>query len=200
MANDLSLNKEQILDAAEQALKRYGPDKTSVVDVARALQVSHGTLYRHFASKAALREAVTERWLRRSIAEPLAQATGLPQGGSAAERLRLWLDTLIAAKRAHAAEDPELFAMYAAVTMEAAEMIDAHIDGLILQMASIIEDGITAGELRPGRPETIARAIFIATSRFHHPAHAREWNAERTDRDYDSVWELILAGLALPTA
>ncbi|MBW7457433.1 TetR/AcrR family transcriptional regulator, partial [Paenibacillus sepulcri] len=48
MINDLPLTKETILDAAEQVLRRFGPDKTSVVDVARALQVSHGTIYRHF--------------------------------------------------------------------------------------------------------------------------------------------------------
>ena len=70
MSHDQPLTKEAILDAAEQTLRRYGPDKTSVVDVAKALQVSHGSLYRHFPSKAALREAVTERWSRR-IADPL---------------------------------------------------------------------------------------------------------------------------------
>ena len=42
-----------------------------MVDVARALGVSHGSVYRHFASKAALREAVIERWLPR-ISAPLA--------------------------------------------------------------------------------------------------------------------------------
>ena len=70
MSHDQPLTKEAILDAAEQTLRRYGPDKTSVVDVAKALQVSHGSLYRHFPSKAALREAVTERWAAR-IADPL---------------------------------------------------------------------------------------------------------------------------------
>lgn len=58
-----ALTRETILDAAEQVLRRYGPEKTSVIDIAKFLQVSHGTLYLHFPSKAALREAVTERWL-----------------------------------------------------------------------------------------------------------------------------------------
>jgi AcrR family transcriptional regulator len=55
------LTPETILDAAEEVLRRYGPAKASVVDVPRALDVSHGSVYRHFASKAALRDAVTER-------------------------------------------------------------------------------------------------------------------------------------------
>ncbi|MFC4807809.1 TetR family transcriptional regulator [Paenibacillus sp. GCM10023250] len=194
MTNDLPLSKEQILDTAEQVLKRFGPDKTSVVDVARALQVSHGTLYRHFASKAALREAVTERWLRRIIAEPLAALAELP-GVSAAERLRQWVAALIAAKRTYAADDPELFKMYADVTLETGDMIDTHICGLIGQMASIIAAGVASGELKPVDPEDTARAIFIATSKFHHPSHAREWQAERADREFDIVWRLLLQGI-----
>jgi len=48
------LTREQILAAAEEALRRYGPAKMNVVDVAAALGVSHGSVYRHFPTKAAL--------------------------------------------------------------------------------------------------------------------------------------------------
>ena len=65
-----ALSTQAILDTAEEVLRRYGPAKASVVDVARALNVSHGSVYRHFPSKAALRDAVTERWLAR-VSEPL---------------------------------------------------------------------------------------------------------------------------------
>jgi len=41
-----------------------------VVDVARALDVGHGTVYRHFPSEAALRDPVTERWLDRVSTPP----------------------------------------------------------------------------------------------------------------------------------
>ena len=63
------LTAETILDTAEEVLRRFGPAKASVVDVARALDVS-GSVYRHFPSKAALRDAVTQRWLAR-VSEPL---------------------------------------------------------------------------------------------------------------------------------
>ena len=57
------LTPDGILDAAETVLRRFGPKKASVVDVARALGVSHGSIYRHFPSKKALRDAVAGRWL-----------------------------------------------------------------------------------------------------------------------------------------
>lgn len=193
--NELPLSKEQIMDAAEQVLRRFGPDKTSVMDVARALQVSHGTLYRHFPSKASLREAVTERWLARSIAEPLAEIADGTDGSFAA-RLRLWLEKLIGSKRSCASDDPEMFAMYTAVTADAAEIIDSHVDALIGQIESILEGGIRSGEFKTAPPSETARAIFLATSRFHHPAHSPEWTAERADADFDSVWRLLLSGIS----
>lgn len=195
MGNELPLTKEMILDAAEQVLRRYGPDKTSVVDVARVLQVSHGTLYRHFPSKAALREAVTERWLHQ-ISDPL-EMISEQSDGSASKRLRLWFEALVQSKRTYAAKDPEMFAMYTAVTLEAVDMITAHVDHLILQISRIIEKGIQVLELQSGQPEAMAKAMFIATSRFHHPAHAHEWSASHIDQDFDSVWNLILSGIVL---
>ena len=46
------LTPERILEATEDVLRRYGLTKATVVDVARALDVSHGSVYRHFPSKA----------------------------------------------------------------------------------------------------------------------------------------------------
>lgn len=192
--SELPLSKDEILDAAEQVLRRYGPDKTSVVDIAKVLQVSHGTLYRHFESKAALREAVTSRWLHTSIAVPL-EAIASGTGGSAIERLRLWLDTLIQTKRRFAAEDAEMFAMYANVTVIEVEMISTHMYRLTKQLEQIIEKGMASKELKPGDSESLARAIFIATSRFHHPSHAGEWGMGSMEEDFESVWQLLLGGL-----
>lgn len=194
MTNDHALTKEAILDAAEQVLRRYGPDKTSVVDIAKVLQVSHGTLYRHFASKAALREAVTERWLHTSIVRPL-EAVVVKAGDSATKRLRSWLDTLIHAKRMYSVQDTEMFAMYTAVTLDTVEIITHHVNLLIQQLAQIIDEGIQSKEFKPGQSEVIAEAIFMATSRFHHPAHAREWLEERVDAQFDAIWDLLLAGM-----
>src|SRR5512147_2958611 len=97
------LTAERILEASEDVLRRYGPAKTTVVDVARELGVSHGSVYRHFPSKAALRDAVAERWLA-SVSEPLAEVAG--EEGSAPERLVRWLDLLVGAKQSRARDDP----------------------------------------------------------------------------------------------
>lgn len=194
MTNDLPLTKEAILDTAEQVLRRYGPEKTSVVDVARALKVSHGTIYRHFPSKAALREATTERWLQNQISEPLEQIAK-HSTESASDQLRKWFETLVQCKRKFAKEDPEMFAMYRDVTLEAVDMITTHVNNLIIQISGIMEKGMQQEEFRTGQPDQIARALFSATTRFHNPVHAYEWSFSSIDEEFDSVWNLLLLGI-----
>ncbi|MDP4162817.1 MAG: TetR family transcriptional regulator [Bacillota bacterium] len=189
---DQSLKKETILDTAEQVLRRFGPEKTSVVDVARALNVSHGTIYRHFPSKASLREAVAERWLH-SISEPLEAV--FKQECSASERLHLWLKTLIHIKHSLVQEDPELFMMYTSLVEESVEVVKTHIGELVGQIIPIIEEGIANEEFKSTDAAAIASGIFMATARFHHPAHAKEWASPTIEQEFDVVWNLILSGI-----
>jgi len=190
--NESVLTAEQILDAAEQVLRRYGPAKTTVVDVARALDVSHGSIYRHFPSKAALRDAVAARWLHR-VSAPLAAIAA--QKGPAPARLRRWFDTLIATKRAKVLDDPELFATYHALAVEAGDVVDEHVRELVAQVARILADGVKDGSFAVADPAQAARSLFQATARFHHPLHAAEWSSPQVDADFDSLWALLMAGL-----
>ncbi|GJF28019.1 TetR family transcriptional regulator [Kitasatospora sp. NE20-6] len=192
MGTENALTPEQILGAAEDVLRRFGPAKATVVDVARALGVSHGSVYRHFPSKAALREAVTRRWLDRAHDDLAAVAAG---PGPAPERLHRWLATLFAAKRLKAHEDPEMFATYMALVGELSSAVEAHVATLVAQIASIVEDGIRRGEFRDAPAGPVARAVFQATAHFHDPAHAAEWAHEQADADFEALWSLLLNGL-----
>ncbi|MBW4471839.1 MAG: TetR family transcriptional regulator [Stenomitos rutilans HA7619-LM2] len=190
--SDVALTPERILDAAEEVLRRYGPAKTTVVDVARFLEVSHGTLYRHFPSKAALRDAVAERWLHR-VAAPLSAV--VTDQGSAIERLHCWFELLMKLKRQKVLDDPELFATYAAIAEEARDVVQAHVRDLIQQLTQIIESGIASQELMVTDAHEAAKALFSATVRFHHPVHAHEWSHPSIDADFAHVWQLVLVGL-----
>ncbi|RZT23755.1 TetR family transcriptional regulator [Fictibacillus sp. BK138] len=188
------LTREQILNTTEQVLRRFGLDKTSVVDVARALGVSHGTLYRHFSSKAALKEAVAERWLH-EVSAPLAII--VENAGSALEKTQLWLERLIHIKQSKALEDPELFAMYNALAEESVESIEKHINDLISQLTQIVEEGMQAGEFQNADAREVASAVFYATARFHHPALAKEWISPAINHEFEQVWNLLVSGLLI---
>ncbi|GAB1544644.1 TetR family transcriptional regulator [Scytonema sp. NUACC21] len=190
--NNSVLTPERILDAAEEVLRRYGPAKTTVVDVARFLEVSHGTIYRHFPSKAALRDAVAKRWLHR-VSVPLAVIA--EEQGSATERLHRWFEQLMTLKRQKVLDDPQLFATYSAIAEEARGVVQAHVDELVQQLAQIVDSGISSQEFKVADSHKAAKAIFDATIRFHHPAHATEWSNPDINTDFAQVWRLILAGL-----
>jgi AcrR family transcriptional regulator len=193
---ETALTTEQILEAAEDVLRRFGPAKATVVDVARALGVSHGTVYRHFPSKAALRDAVTRRWLDRAHAALPAVATG-PQPPD--RRLRLWLETLFEAKQHKALDDPELFATYSVLAEESSALVDEHLVVLEAQLASIIAEGQDDGLFAPGQdPRILAHAVFQATSHFHDPGYAAAWSAPGAEAELGALVDLLLRGLARP--
>jgi AcrR family transcriptional regulator len=190
--NELTLTPDRILDATEEVLRRFGPAKASVVDVARALGVSHGSVYRHFASKAELRDAVIERWLAR-VSSPLDAIVN--ETGPAPRRLRRWLGALMEIKRRKVGDDPEMFATYHALANESRLTVMGHLATLTAQAAAIIADGIKRGEFQAANPLVTARAVLDATGRFHNPAHAAEWSDPQIDQAFEGVWALVLRGL-----
>ncbi|MFE9770736.1 TetR family transcriptional regulator [Streptomyces sp. NPDC005931] len=189
-----TLTAERILEATEEVLRRHGPAKATVVDVARALGVSHGSVYRHFRTKAALREAVTKRWLDRT-SEALAGIAADEERDPEA-RLRAWLLTLFDAKRRKAGDDPELFATYMVLTGENGEAVGEHIADLTAQLTRILEAGAASGAFTAAAdPVTTARAVFQATGRFHDPCYAKDWEQPGTDAEFEAVVDLVVRGL-----
>jgi AcrR family transcriptional regulator len=186
------LTPERILEVTEDVLRRFGLAKATVVDVARALDVSHGSVYRHFPSKASLREAVAKRWLDR-ISLPL---EGIAEdSGPARARLERYLRTLCAAKQNKVSEDPEMFTTYMTLAREACSVVKAYKEGLVDQIAAIISDGVKEGAFEVADVKASARAIYEATIRYQHPAHAEEWKDPDLAARFDALLALLLRGL-----
>ena len=186
------LTPERILEVTEDVLRRFGIAKATVVDVARALDVSHGSVYRHFPSKASLREAVAKRWLDR-VSLPL---EGIAEdSGPARARLERYLRTLCAAKQNKVSEDPEMFMTYMTLAREACSVVKAYKEGLVDQIAAIISDGVKEGAFDVADVKASARAIYEATIRYQHPAHAEEWKDPELAARFDVLLALLLRGL-----
>lgn len=196
MATTAALTAERILETTEEVLRRHGPAKATVVDVARALGVSHGSVYRHFRTKAALREAVTERWLDRATLELgiIVARRDQPAGAKVYD----WLAALFAAKRRKAGGDPELFATYEVLLGESSEVVARHITDLVGQLTEILEEGVARGEFVVGEAgaRATARAVFDATGRFHDPAYAAEWARPGIEEAFAALTDLLLRGLS----
>jgi len=189
------LTPERILEVTEDVLRRYGLAKATVVDVARALDVSHGSVYRHFPSKASLRQAVAKRWLDRANAPLQAIAES---SGPAPTRLENWFRTMFEIKYKKVCEDPEMFATYLTLAQEACEAVRAHKERLVGQLAHILADGVKQGAFEVADVNVAARAVFDATIRYHHPAHSDEWKDPQLAARIDALLALLLKGLEAP--
>ncbi|AZM62425.1 MULTISPECIES: TetR family transcriptional regulator [unclassified Streptomyces] len=187
------LTAERILEATEEVLRRHGPAKATVVDVARALGVSHGSVYRHFRTKAALREAVTQRWLDRT--SDALRGIVADEDRDPESRLRDWLAALFDAKRRKAGDDPELFATYSVLVAEQGAVVAEHVAELTGQLTRIVAAGVASGDFAATDPAAVARALFQTTGRFHDPAYAPEWERPEVDADFAAAVNLLVRGL-----
>jgi AcrR family transcriptional regulator len=192
---DAPITRERIVATAEDVIRRFGPAKATVVDVARALGVSHAAVYRHVATKAELRDLVVGRWAEATM--PRLRAIAASEG-PAPQRLRQLFDALIEVKRGRAAKDPELFAAYRTLVAGAQSVVARHVEELVSLAAMVISSGVKEGTFHTTDPVAAGRAVLFATARFHHPAHAAEWGDPTLGAAYNDVWQLLMDGLCVP--
>lgn len=152
--------RNAILQAAITLFAQRGFADSGISDIARAASVSHGTVFLYFASKEAL--------LRAAVLEPLeefaARSLEIMDGeASALARIhRLVHDQVreMAAERSYLQVVGEARARAERFGDLAAE-IAAIIYRVVSRLAGVVTEGMEAGELAPGVPDSIA-ASYIA--------------------------------------
>lgn len=190
----MPLNQDQILAAALDVVRRHGPEKATVVDVAEALGVSHGSIYRFFSTKAALREAVVAHWLQQ-VTDPLET---LATHDDPVTNLRMWFDAFYAQKRRQKAESPELLDAFRILASQEPGSLQAYKEKLATLLAQRLESGMASGGLRPLDPRATAEALLAASTKFHHPFFSAAWDRPETQREFELLWDLLVTGLRAP--
>lgn len=184
---DVPLTREAILDAAETVIRRFGPGKVTVVEVARVLGVSHGAIYRHVTSKAALREEVARRWWFRAL-EPLREIASAPKPPR--DQLEIWIRLLFETVRVRSSGNPSLFDNVRAV-LGASEEFRVAIRAELGRQLDVV-----VANLNTNTPTAeVAFAILDSITRFHHPAHASDWRLPTIEDDFEATLRLVLRGV-----
>lgn len=166
--NDVSRqeNIERILECAERLFKHYGYSKTNVADIAKELSMSPANIYRFFASKADIHQALARRMLA-SQYEALAQ--NAHREASAADRLRshtltqhrIVLETMLDEQKVHE---------IVVVAMDQQwPVIEEHLKKVCELLEAIIKDGIAAGEFRAQDARLAAECYMQAGVCLCHP-------------------------------
>lgn len=184
--------RERILAAAEQLLRRHGPAKVGMVDVARAAGMSHTNVYKHFGSIAEINQTVTERWLN-EITDRLENI--LKSRREAPAKLKTYILALIEAKQQKLVQDPELYETYTELLEADPETLSHHLETVRTQIAAIIREGVTKGIYRVSNPDKAAAAVLAAITRFRHPVFVRAAGGVSLVPQAEPVIALLNAGL-----
>lgn len=171
MTNDAPDHRDRILDIAAEQVRRFGEAKTNVVDIAKAMGLSHSAIYRHFRSKADIFDALAAR----TMAEEADLAASFAKtDGSAAERLRGLVVALHRSKRAKLGEDPEIHGLYRRIIAERPDLVADYARRMTALVRQVLEDGVVLGEFRIGNLDVAAGVVRDAVTVFVHPAHVEQ--------------------------
>ena len=181
----------RVLDAALAVFTERTYGGAAVPQVAERAGVGVGTIYRSFAGKEELANAVYRR-AKQAMLDRLVSALA-SVGPDASPRARV--GAVWAGLAAYAGSDPNGFAFlehqqHAAYLDEASLALGRRIDGLAEEL---VRDGQRSGELREGDPATLVALVFGAFVGL--TKQRRSIGRHLTDSDVaaagDAVWHLV---------
>jgi len=195
MTNDAPDHRDRILDTAAEQVRRFGEAKTNVVDIAKAMGLSHSAIYRYFRSKSDIFDALAAR----TMAEEADLAARFARSdGSAAERLRGLVLALHRSKRAKLGDDPEIHGLYRRILAERPDLVADYARRMTALVRQVLEDGIARGEFRIRDLDVAAGVVRDAVTVFVHPAHVEQAVVAGLEMEprLQAVVDILVAGFA----
>jgi len=184
---------DRAIEAAGAAIRRGGFERVRLVDIARDLGVSHVVLYKHFADKNALLDAVSARWLA-GVDQALAEAAAAPRR-TAVRRLHDLFSMLHRLKRDRVRADPQLYRAFSAASDAGKPFIRQHLVTLHDLVLGLVKEAQRNGELRSGSAAGITALLINATAAFTHPSLVAETVHEDRELALQQVLDAVFRGL-----
>ncbi len=183
--------RARIVATAERLYRQIGFQKTTVADIARELGMSPANVYRFFRSKSEINESVG----RLLLGEVLTVAREIAgRDAPAAARLRALLVTWERVNTERFTVEHRLHEMVAVALTENWEIVTEYVLRMDEVLASILADGMAAGEFRRADPNKTARCLHTAMVRFSHPRLMVEC-ADFVEPTVDELIDFCLAAL-----
>jgi AcrR family transcriptional regulator len=181
----------QIVEVAERLFRQIGFQKTRVADIARELHMSPANVYRFFAAKSEINDAVCLDLLGRIEAE--AEKIGASRG-TAAQRMRNLIGSVEKTHSKLYMSDRKLHELIAAAITGNWTIMRKHNQRMAGILEQIIASGMAAGEFHPGDAALAARLVITACIRFYHPRLMAEYEQE-PEPALDQMVDFCLAAL-----
>jgi AcrR family transcriptional regulator len=158
--------RARIMATAEALFRRLGFAKTTVADIAAELSMSPANVYRFFASKNAIVEAICKRCLSEveENAWTVARSRAL-----AAERMERMILEILAYHKENFITEQRVNELVVAAIESSWDAIRAHKQVMQNVAEVILRDGIAAGEFEAVDPRETAELIMRSVVIFTHP-------------------------------
>ena len=188
--------REQILQAAMERIMHYGYAKTTMAEIARDCGMSAGNIYRFFASKIDIAEAMA----RKLNMEINAQNAALVRGkGSAIEKMRRFHHTAMTTTFEKLDKDAKVLEVAEVLSSERPTFANEEMAQERVYLVQILEQGIAEGDFAPmENPHFIAEMMQSATMKFRYPQLWSRLTLPKLERELEGVLDIILAGLSVP--
>jgi AcrR family transcriptional regulator len=186
--------KEKAIDSAIARMREVGFEKVRLTDIAKDLGLSHAALYAHFKDKAALLDAVSERWLNKLDGE-LETICSKPKDPR--EKILAWMLALHRRKLEKVMHDPELFRAFNWSTEIEKPFSRKHLGTLSRQLTGLVKEAVAKKRLRDADPEAMAKILGESLIGFHHPRLVAQHLGEKREPLLRQILESVLEGLRL---
>jgi AcrR family transcriptional regulator len=164
-----------IVEVAERLFRQIGFHKTTVADIARELHMSPANVYRFFAAKSKINEAVCMDLLGMIEAEAEKIAASR---GTAAQRIRNLIGAVEKTHHKQYKFDRKMHDLIDAARIENWAIMRRHNERITAILEQIIASGMASGEFPTGDAALAARLINTACIRFSHSRLIVEYEQE----------------------
>lgn len=185
--------RDQIVAAATEHFSHYGYTKTTVSDLARAIGFSKAYIYKFFASKQAIGEAICSTCLL-GIEQQIEAAISSTE--SAPEQLRRMFRVAVEASVALFNQDRKLYEIAVAAASEGWPTATSYEARVRAQLQGILERGREAGDFERRTPlDEAVQAVYLVMRPYLNPLLLQE-SIRYSDQAPGQLSSLILRSLS----
>jgi AcrR family transcriptional regulator len=185
--------REQIVEAADEHFSRYGYEKTTVSDLAKAIGFSKAYIYKFFDSKQAIGEAICSKTLSAIV---VAVEEAVAGASTPTEKFRRMFKTLVATSASLFFNDRKLYDIAAYSAGEGWPSARAYGKRIREILMEIVREGRETGEFERKTPldETV-HAIFLVVQPYANPLQLQH-NLDLIEEAPAQLSNLVLRSLA----
>lgn len=185
--------RDQIVAAATEHFSRYGYEKTTVSDLAKAIEFSKAYIYKFFESKQAIGEMICANCLQQIEAEVSA---AVAQTDQPPEKLRRMFKVIIEASLRLFSQDRKLYEIAASAATENWQSVIAYEDRIQKLLQEVLLAGRHSGDFERKTPlDETTQAIYLVMRPYINPLLLQH-SLEYTDEAPVQLSSLVLRSLS----